>query len=220
MINFRAEKDVLNGNLFIYNDSEDLTGSIVSGRIEIKELGTVNELNSTSTPTLTQFIAPSSSYKITIDAKVDKVVTVEYDLFVDIGAFTYTVNDNKVNQLGIYNLFSNANYIYLDKRYTIDKGASTSNQLVLTEPIDVAGITTAYKDYYISRCITLLYDILQQIKYMTLSYDGLCVDCENIPKKITDCNRLVEGLDIQEEAGDCEKQNNYVKALKHILNIC
>lgn len=218
MINIRTQNDVLNGVIQVF-DKSNLTDTFDKAFIELPSLGLSKELNSGTTPTLSSFLSPNSLTGIAFNARMDEIVDVKYTLFSALSnsGLTYILGDNIVRQSGIYNLFSQTDYIYIDRLYTIDKSRSGADFLYLTAPIK-SNATTVYKAYHTRKCVAILYDIPEKIKQLAMNFDDCC-DCKQ-GEVLCRVLQFYEAIKVQEECNDCEKLKSFLDKLKQALNIC
>jgi hypothetical protein len=218
VINIRTTNDVLNGVIKVF-DNSNLDDTFNKGIIKIQKLGLSKELDSGTTPTLSSFLSPNSLTGVEFDARIDEIVEVEYTLLSALSnsGLSYTLGDNMVYQVGIYNTFSGTDKIFIDQLYTIDKTKSGADFLYLTSPIDNSA-TTLYKAYYIKKCVVVLFKIPDAIKDLLFSASDCCgyEDGKTLCKVL----QYYEGLKIQQDCNDCEKLRSFLAKLKSALNIC
>lgn len=220
MIKLRTQNDVLNGVIELY-DNSSLINSFQRAFIELPDLGLSEELNAGSNPTLSNFLSPNSISGIKFSTKLDKVLTLKYTLLsqIDNSGLSYTLGDNIVYKVGIYNLFSGTDYIYINKLYLIDKALSSQDQLWLKEPIQEVS-SSVYIAFYSEQCITVLYQIPQELKKLTLQYSvNCCNDCIE-GEILTKAYRYIEALKIQQDCNDCNTQREILQKLKKALQLC
>lgn len=219
MIDFLITNDVNSGVLKIGNKSTSLSG-ITKGIIRVVKLGFEVSLESGSSPTLADFLNPSLSVLIPISSKVDEVLDVEYILLKPITGSSYTSGSNTISKVGIFAETQDVKHLYSNgKLFTIDKNASSQNQLYTTETFNGSS-TDMYKAYYVKECVVSLYDIPKLIKTLTLSQaDCACKTCGGTIDKITSAHRYVEALQSSVEA-DCDARVAFMKCLKDLFNLC
>lgn len=202
-----------NAGILKIADNSKLDDNIVKGIIKVEKPSSRIDLDSSTTPTLSQFL--DEGFTFNIPAKVDQVISVEYILLVPITGTKFEDKDTSIVKLNIFNEAKNVFHVYTgDKLYQIDKANSTMHDLIVTTPIHKKD-DVIYLAYYKKECITATYKISRELKDMIMKADCECKTCGNDLDKINKASIYLTAL----ESGNCEEQEKFLSCLKGLFNI-
>lgn len=183
--------------------------------VNVKDLSYSKTLNSSSNPKISDFLNLNKNSILNIPVKKDGVFDIEFLFLYSIGDAFWETGKNTISKVGIYNLFTSFDFLYLDGvKYEINKEKSTDDSLYLKSPIKSKIYTSdIYKCKVESDCFIFTCKIEKNIKKSILD-NNICKSCEPVS-----CKDIQVLMALKLNA-DCISCNDKKLLFKSIDNSC